>query len=71
MSQSIHQYVSAFIVATMYARLGEKDHALEWLEKRIRRAMPPWWMSERNRVLTSSTPIRAMPTCCAEWDCRS
>ena len=32
-SQSTHQYVSAFGVAEMYARLGEKDHALEWLEK--------------------------------------
>jgi serine/threonine protein kinase/tetratricopeptide (TPR) repeat protein len=32
-SQSTHHYVSAFGVAEMYARLGEKDHALEWLEK--------------------------------------
>ena len=32
-SQSSHHYVSAFGVAEMYARLGEKDHALEWLEK--------------------------------------
>ncbi len=32
-SQSKHQYVSAVNVAEMYARLGEKDHALEWLEK--------------------------------------
>jgi TolB-like protein/Tfp pilus assembly protein PilF len=32
-SQSTHHYVSAFTVAIMYARLGEKDHALEWLEK--------------------------------------
>jgi TolB-like protein/Tfp pilus assembly protein PilF len=32
-SQSTHHYVSAFTVAEMYARLGEKDHALEWLEK--------------------------------------
>jgi eukaryotic-like serine/threonine-protein kinase len=35
-SQSTHHYVSAFIVAEMYARLGEKDHALEWLEKAYR-----------------------------------
>jgi TolB-like protein/Tfp pilus assembly protein PilF/predicted Ser/Thr protein kinase len=32
-SQSTHQYVSSVDVATIYARLGEKDHALEWLEK--------------------------------------
>jgi Tfp pilus assembly protein PilF len=32
-TQSTHGYVSAFSVATLYARLGEKDHALEWLEK--------------------------------------
>jgi TolB-like protein/Tfp pilus assembly protein PilF len=32
-SQSTHHYVSAFTVAELYARLGEKDHALEWLEK--------------------------------------
>jgi eukaryotic-like serine/threonine-protein kinase len=32
-SQSSHQYVSPFDVAEMYARLGERDHALEWLEK--------------------------------------
>jgi tetratricopeptide (TPR) repeat protein len=31
LGQSTHQYVSSFEVAAMYARLGEKDHALEWL----------------------------------------
>jgi tetratricopeptide (TPR) repeat protein len=32
-SRSTHEYVSSFEVAGMYVRLGEKDHALEWLEK--------------------------------------
>ncbi len=31
--QSTHKYVSPLDVATIYARLGEKEHALEWLEK--------------------------------------
>ena len=33
LTQSTHQYVSSFEIAAMYARLGEKDHASEWLEK--------------------------------------
>jgi tetratricopeptide (TPR) repeat protein len=33
LSRSTHEYVSSFEVAAMYIRLGEKDHALEWLEK--------------------------------------
>jgi eukaryotic-like serine/threonine-protein kinase len=32
-SLSSKQYVSPLEVASMYARLGEKNHALEWLEK--------------------------------------
>ncbi len=36
LSQSSHHYVSAFAVAEAYARLGEKDHAFEWLEKAYR-----------------------------------
>ncbi len=32
-SQSTHRYVAPLDIATFYVRLGEKDHALEWLEK--------------------------------------
>jgi eukaryotic-like serine/threonine-protein kinase len=32
-SQSTHRYVAPLDIATLYARLGEKEHALEWLEK--------------------------------------
>ena len=32
-SQSTHHYVAPLDIATLYARLGEKEHALEWLEK--------------------------------------
>jgi TolB-like protein/Tfp pilus assembly protein PilF len=32
-SQSTHGYVSPFTIATLFARLGEIDHAFEWLEK--------------------------------------
>jgi serine/threonine protein kinase len=34
--QSTHRYVSAYSIATMYARLGEKDRAFESLEKAYR-----------------------------------
>jgi TolB-like protein/DNA-binding winged helix-turn-helix (wHTH) protein/Tfp pilus assembly protein PilF len=33
LARSKHQYVSAPAIASWYARLGEKDKALEWLEK--------------------------------------
>jgi TolB-like protein/Tfp pilus assembly protein PilF len=33
MTQSTHRYVAPLDIATLYARLGEKEHALEWLEK--------------------------------------
>jgi hypothetical protein len=32
-SQSTHRYVAPLDIATLYARLGEKEHALEWMEK--------------------------------------
>jgi serine/threonine-protein kinase len=32
-SQSTHHYVAPLDIATLYARLGEKEHALEWMEK--------------------------------------
>jgi TolB-like protein/tRNA A-37 threonylcarbamoyl transferase component Bud32/Tfp pilus assembly protein PilF len=35
-NQSTHHYVSAYSIATMYARLGEKDRAFESLEKAYR-----------------------------------
>ncbi len=31
--QSTHHYVAPLDIATLYARLGEKEHALEWMEK--------------------------------------
>jgi eukaryotic-like serine/threonine-protein kinase len=31
--QSTQHYVAPLDIATLYARLGERDHALEWLEK--------------------------------------
>ena len=34
--QSAHRYVSAYSIADMYARLGEKDRAFEFLEKAYR-----------------------------------
>jgi eukaryotic-like serine/threonine-protein kinase len=32
-SPSAHRYIAPLDIATLYARLGERDHALEWLEK--------------------------------------
>jgi tetratricopeptide (TPR) repeat protein len=32
-SQSTHRYVAPLDIANIYIRLGEKEHALEWLEK--------------------------------------
>jgi len=32
-SQSTHRYVAPLDIATLYVRLAEKEHALEWLEK--------------------------------------
>jgi hypothetical protein len=32
-SLSTEQYVSPVAIASLYARLGEKSHALEWLER--------------------------------------
>ena len=31
--QSTHHYVAPLDIATLYLRLGENEHALEWLEK--------------------------------------
>jgi hypothetical protein len=31
--RSTHHYVAPFDIAAIYARLGQKDHTLEWLEK--------------------------------------
>jgi hypothetical protein len=33
MTQATHHYVAPLDIALLYARLGEKEHALEWLEK--------------------------------------
>jgi serine/threonine-protein kinase len=58
-------YVPASILAGLYARLGDKEKALEWLQRAV--AERDEWVTYMNvsPEYDDSTPTRASPTCCA------
>jgi hypothetical protein len=52
------EYVSPWVFAMAYARAGEKEHALEWLEKAYRQHTPMliWLKAERTWDILRSDP---------------
>src|SRR6267142_504227 len=59
-------YVSPYMIGTVYASLGDKDKAFDFLEKAYQERSPdlPWFLKWTS-VSTISAPILAIPPCFA------